>query len=45
MYTVKEKAGNPDRKPLPHGLRNPYKNLRSENFQAYAQKPKEIVCS
>jgi hypothetical protein len=29
LYTVKEKGGNPDRKPhsLPNGLRNPYRNL------------------
>jgi hypothetical protein len=41
MYTVKEKGGKPDRKPypLPHGLRNPYRNLKSENLQDYAQKP------
>jgi hypothetical protein len=45
VYTVTEKGGKPDRKPLPYGLRNPYKNLWSEYFQDYAQKPKEIVCS
>jgi hypothetical protein len=30
-----------DRKPypLPYGLRNPYRNLKSENSQDYAQKP------
>jgi hypothetical protein len=41
MYTVKEKGGKPDRKPypLPYGLRNPNRNLKSENFQDYAQKP------
>jgi len=29
---VKEKEGKPDRKsyPLPFGLRNPYRNLKSE---------------
>ncbi len=39
--SVKEKAGKPDRKPypLPYGLRNTYKNLKSENSQDYAQKP------
>jgi hypothetical protein len=33
MYTVKEKAGKPDRKPYPfsYGLRSPYRNLKSEN--------------
>ncbi len=41
LYTVKEKGGKPDRKtyPPPYGLRNPYKNLSSENSQDYAQKP------
>jgi hypothetical protein len=30
---VKEKGGEPDRKPHPfhYGLRNPYRNLKSEN--------------
>jgi hypothetical protein len=38
---VKEKGGKPDRKPnpLPNGLRNLCRNLKSENFQDYAQKP------
>ncbi len=33
LYTVKEKGGKPDRKPHPlrYGLRNPYKNIKSEN--------------
>ncbi len=41
LYTVKEKRGKPGRKPypLPWGLINPYKNLKSENSQDYAQKP------
>ncbi len=41
LHTVKEKGGKPDRKPypLPYGLRNPYRNLKSENSQDYAQKP------
>jgi hypothetical protein len=32
-------VGKPDRNPylLPYGLRNPYKNLKSENSQDYAQ--------
>jgi hypothetical protein len=32
QYTVKEKGGKPDRKQylLPYGLRNPYRNLKSE---------------
>jgi hypothetical protein len=40
LHTVKEKGGNPDRKPypLPYGLRNLYRNLMSENFQYFAQK-------
>jgi hypothetical protein len=31
MYTVKEKGGKPERTqlPLPYGLRNPYRNLKS----------------
>ncbi len=40
--SVKEKGGKPERKlyPLPYGgLRNPYRNLNSENSQDYAQKP------
>ena len=38
--SVKKKVGKPDRKPypLPYGLRNPYRNLKSENSQKYAQK-------
>jgi hypothetical protein len=40
LYPVKEKGGDPDRKPypLPYGLRNQYRNLKSENSQDYAQK-------
>ncbi len=40
LYTIKEKRGKPDRKsyPLPCGLRNPYRILKSENSH-YAQKP------
>ncbi len=43
LYTVKEKGGKPDRKPypLPYGLKNPYRNLKSENSQDYAQKPQQ----
>jgi hypothetical protein len=38
LYTIiKEKGGKPDRKP--HGLSNPYRNLKYENSQDYAQKP------
>jgi hypothetical protein len=35
LCTVKEKGGKPDRKPYPlsYGLRNPYKNIKSENSQ------------
>ncbi len=41
LYTMKEKKGKPDRKsyPRPYGLRNLYRNLKSENSQDYAQKP------
>ncbi len=41
LYTVKGKGGKPDRKPypLPYGLRNLQRNLKSENSQNYAQKP------
>jgi hypothetical protein len=44
VYTVKEKGGKPDRKPypLPYGLRNPYRNLQSENSEDYVQKPQQI---
>jgi hypothetical protein len=37
----KGERGKTDRKPypLPYGLRNPYRKLKSENFQDYAQKP------
>ncbi len=40
LYTVQEKGGKPDRKPypLPCGLRNPHRNLMSENSQDYTQK-------
>jgi hypothetical protein len=43
LYTVKEKGGKPDRKPypLPFGLRNPYRSLKSENCQDYAQKHRQ----
>ncbi len=39
--SVKEKGGKPDRKPysLPYGLRNPNRNLKTENSQDYATKP------
>jgi hypothetical protein len=38
VHFLKEKGGKPDRKPypLPYGLRNPYRNLMSENSQDYA---------
>jgi hypothetical protein len=40
LYTVKEKGGKPDRKPytLLYGLRNPYRNLKSENSEDCDQK-------
>jgi hypothetical protein len=41
LYTVNEKGGKPDRKqyPLSYDLRNPHRNLKSENSQDYAHKP------
>jgi hypothetical protein len=41
--SLKEKGGKPDRKPfpLPFGLSNPYRSLKSENCQDYAQKPQQ----
>ncbi len=41
LYTVNETGGKPEKKtiPLPYGLRNLYRNLKSENFQDCAQKP------
>jgi hypothetical protein len=48
VYTVKEKGGNPDRKqpyPLPYYLRNPYRNLTSENSQNMPRNLNEIVRS
>jgi hypothetical protein len=35
----REKGGKPVRKPhpLPHGVRNPYRNFKSEKSQDYAQ--------
>ncbi len=41
LYTVKEKGGKSDRKPF--GLRNPYRNLKSENSKDYAQKPTQNI--
>jgi hypothetical protein len=42
LYNVNDKGGKPDIKPLPlpDGLRNPCRNLKSENPHDYAQKPK-----
>jgi hypothetical protein len=39
--SVKEKGGKADRKPypLPYGLRNPHKNLKSESSEDYTQRP------
>jgi hypothetical protein len=41
LYVIQEKRENPHGKPypLPFGLRNSYRNLKSENSQDYAQKP------
>jgi hypothetical protein len=40
QYTFKKRRKH-DRKPypLPYGLRNPYRRLKSENSQGYSQKP------
>ncbi len=40
IYTVKEKGGNlrENHTPFPVGLRNPFRNIKSENCQDYAQK-------
>jgi hypothetical protein len=40
-YIERDEGGKPDRKPFPYpyGLRNPYRNLISENCQDYVQKP------
>jgi hypothetical protein len=40
VYSAKEKGGKTDRKPqpFPYGLRIPYRNLKSEKSQDYAQK-------
>jgi hypothetical protein len=47
LYTVKEKGGKPDGKPhpVPYGLRNPYRNLKSENSKIMPRNLKETVCS
>ncbi len=46
LYTVKEKGGQSDRKPYPlsYCLINPYRSLKSENSQDYAQKP-QLKCT
>ncbi len=48
LYTVKEKGEKPYRKPnpLPYGLRNPYRNLKSEKtLKIMPRNLNEIVCS
>jgi hypothetical protein len=48
LYTVKETEGKPDRKPYPllYGLRNPYRNLKSEKtLKIMPRNLNEIVCS
>jgi hypothetical protein len=40
LYTVKEKGGKPH--PFPYGLRNPYRNLKSENSQECQETPKKL---
>jgi hypothetical protein len=41
--TVQEQEGKPDSKPypFPYGLGNPYRTLKSETSQDYAQKPQQ----
>jgi hypothetical protein len=41
LYTIKKKGGKPYRNhnPLPYGLRNSYRNPKTENSKDYAQKP------
>jgi hypothetical protein len=45
--SVKEKGRKPDGKPypLPYGLRNPHRNLKSEKSLDFAQDLTEIVSS
>jgi hypothetical protein len=45
LYTVKEKGGKPDGKPhsFLFGLRNPYRNLKSETSPDDAQKPQQNI--
>jgi hypothetical protein len=47
FVTLHCKGGTPNRKPYPlsDGLRNPYRNLKSESSQDYAKKPQQIVRS
>jgi hypothetical protein len=46
LYSVKKKGGKPDKEPypIPYGLRNPYRNLKSENSQDYAEKSQRRNC-
>jgi hypothetical protein len=44
--SAKEKGGKPEiYTPLPCGLRNPHRNLKSENSQIMPRNLNEIVCS
>ncbi len=46
LYTVKEKERNLIENIRPYQwFKNPYSNLKSENYQDYAQKPQPIVRS
>jgi hypothetical protein len=45
LYTVTEKGRKPDREPPPYGLRDPYRNLKSENSQDMPRNLNEIVRS
>ncbi len=45
VYTVKEKGGNltGNHTPIPYDLRNPYRNLKSENSHDYTQKSQRKI--
>jgi hypothetical protein len=47
QYIEKDKGGKPDRKPFPHpyGLRNPSRNLKSENSPDMPRNLNEVVLS
>jgi hypothetical protein len=47
LFPVMEKGGKPDRKPYPHpyGVRNPYRNLKSQTSQVLPRNFNENVRS